>query len=350
MHALLIGRGDTGVEGAQLEGFGMYRAALQRRLGLRTSRTDLHDLEAIERLVSGSGADVAFIMVDFKIPPATLIETFRRLYEQSRRPKLIFLDYYAQTSSPYFGVLPYVDRYAKRQVLRDRSRYQQALGSGYVFTDYFSRHFDFDLGSWHFGSTIAPEHQDKLVVAWNLAVVQRYRWVLRANRWWRRRWRQRRIDVNSRLGLDARAPWEWYQEYRTRSQASVDALASRFQLSGKERVSRRRFQLELRDSKIIFSPFGWGEVCFRDFEAVIWGALLVKPSMAHLETRPDIFVDRVTYVPIEWDNSDLEAKCAHYLEHPDEAEQIVESAQRRLAEYYEGEGFVDDVARVLSGL
>src|SRR5262245_18752454 len=108
--------------------------------------------------------------------------------------------------------MPYVDRYAKRQMLRDRSLYQQDFGGGFVFTDWFTKRYNFDLGSWNFGSRPPPDQMHKLVLAWNLAVTREYRWVLRGNRLLSRRWKQRTIDLNTRLGLGHKEPWEWYQE------------------------------------------------------------------------------------------------------------------------------------------
>lgn len=354
MKALLIGRGKTGVEGAQLEGFSMYERSLKAQLDLTTERVDLpkerHSLGQIEELVKSAHADVVMVMTSFQESAEELIATFRRLYERPNRPKLIYLDYFAQTSSPYFGVLPYVDRYVKRQLLRDRSLYENDYEGGYIFTDYFKRRYNFDLGSWHFGSKLPKEHAHKLVLGWNLAVVNEYRWVLRANRAFPKNWRNRPYDVNTRISLGGRDPWEWYQEYRKMSAEAAGQLATKLVISPGSRISKREFLLELRRSKMVFSPFGWGELCFRDYEAVIWGALLVKPSMEHVETRPDIFHRGVGYVALEWDHADLEEKCRYYLAHPDEAEQIIEQAQRMMSNYYEQGGFVADVQRVLTGI
>jgi spore maturation protein CgeB len=103
-------------------------------------------------------------------------------------------------------------------------------------------------------------------------------------------------------------------------------------------------------SKVVFSPFGWGEVCFRDYEAVACGCLLVKPSMSHVATSPDIFVPDQTYVPVKWDFSDLCQKIEFYLSRPDEASRIAENAHRVLSTYYAHAGFVADVHRSLDGL
>lgn len=347
MQILLIGRGADGVEGAQLEGFEMYQRELME-LGIFTRRIDLPALFSIERALRAASDDVAFVMVGWNESPENVVSTFERL-SSIDRPKIIFLDHFAQTSTPFLDVLPYVDRYAKRQVLNDRSLYGKDFDGGYIFTDFFSRWRNFDLGSWHFGSRMTAAHDHKLTHAWNLGVLARYR------RWVNidlLRWTVRPIDVHCRLeiGRHSRAKWEWYQEYRTISRKAIEPLASKYRLSQQRQVRRLRYFLELAHSKIVFSPFGWGEVCIRDFEAVAAGALLVKPSMDHLVTSPDIYRPFETYVPIRWDLSDLVEKCTFYLEHPAEARRIADNARTALRDYFEKRGFVRDVLRVLEGV
>ncbi|MCL2758640.1 MAG: glycosyltransferase, partial [Treponema sp.] len=78
-------------------------------------------------------------------------------------------------------------------------------------------------------------------------------------------------------------------------------------------VSQKQYYSELLDSKIVLSPFGWGEVCFRDFEAILAGALLLKPDMSHLVTKPNVYIPYETYVPIKWDGSDLLEQSERFL-------------------------------------
>ena len=40
------------------------------------------------------------------------------------------------------------------------------------------------------------------------------------------------------------------------------------------------------------SPFGWGEICFRDFESIILGKLLIKPNCDHI-TLGQIFIKKI---------------------------------------------------------
>jgi hypothetical protein len=345
---LLIGRGSDGVEGAQLEPFQMYEQELASS-GIKFRRVDLPSLVTVERAISSSSEDVALIMIGWNEPKQEVLATFERLYQRDERPKLIFLDYYAQTSTPFFEVLPFVDRYAKRQVLKDRAIYQRNdLRGGYIFTDFFSRSQNFDLGDWYFGSQLPEEHASRLVHAWNLGVLARYRSMIT---WGRRvlRWNARPIDLHCRLeiGKHSRAEFQWYNAYRLQSRQAAEKLGSKFRLTPQGHVRRMRYFLELAHSKLVFSPFGWGEVCIRDFETVATGALLIKPSMDHVVTSPDIYRPYETYVPVEWDLSDLEDKCTYYLEHPAEARRIANRALEVLREYYEKGGFLRDVLRVV---
>ena len=119
-------------------------------------------------------------------------------------------------------------------------------------------------------------------------------------------------------------------------------------MPGFGRVGRRRYFTELLMSRTVLSPFGWGEVCFRDYEAVASGCLLLKPTMDHLETAPDIYKAGETYVPLRWDLADLEEKLEWIRAHPGESRQIVERAQRVLCDYFEQNQFVDMVVSVLA--
>lgn len=56
------------------------------------------------------------------------------------------------------------------------------------------------------------------------------------------------------------------------------------------------------------SPFCWGEICTRGFEAFKNGALLIKTDMSHLRTFPNYYQDGKIFVSIDWDFLDLEEK------------------------------------------
>ena len=55
----------------------------------------------------------------------------------------------------------------------------------------------------------------------------------------------------------------------------------------------------------MLSPFGWGEICYRDFESALYRNVLIKPSMEHLLTWPNIY-QPFTYFKLDWDFNNLD--------------------------------------------
>lgn len=350
MRCLILTRGNHigDPAGHQVIAFGMHRDRLAQLLDFHFVEQQVHDPADLERGLADTEPDIVIAMAYWRDPVDRLIELFRAAYERPNRPRLVFLDYYAPTCSPHFGVLPWVDCYLKRQVLRDRSLYQRDYRGGYIFTDFLVERFGYELDGWFFGSKPDPACVDRIVPAWNLGVVPRYRHMLNVSRRVGLPWRARPFAVNQRIGMSIRSgKREWYQEYRQHCLDLLAAWPGRRRVTGTTRIGYRRYLAELALSRIAVSPFGWGELCFRDYEAVCLGALLVKPSMSHLETSPDIFIENETYVPVRWDLSDLTEVCEHYLSHPDEAKRIIRAAQDVLSRYYEDDGFVENIRRML---
>jgi spore maturation protein CgeB len=62
---------------------------------------------------------------------------------------------------------------------------------------------------------------------------------------------------------------------------------------------------------------------------------------------PNIFIANETYVPVRWDYSDLEEKCAYYLGNEDERRRIASAAFEVLAGYYGRKGFLTSFTDIL---
>lgn len=103
-------------------------------------------------------------------------------------------------------------------------------------------------------------------------------------------------------------------------------------LSG--RLPKKEYEAELKQVQAVLSPFGFGEVCFRDFEAILNGAVLVKPDMSHIETWPNIYIPDVTYVPVSWDGHDVVEKVESLLQDPKKIESIRLAAWKALKDAY----------------
>lgn len=106
-----------------------------------------------------------------------------------------------------------------------------------------------------------------------------------------------------------------------------------FILGGK--IKKSTYLKELSFSKIGLSPNGHGEICYRDFEIFIRGALLFKTDMSHLKTWPDFYLPNETYIPIAPDYSDLLDKLKILRIETGERVRIASKGQSIYKYYYE---------------
>lgn len=61
------------------------------------------------------------------------------------------------------------------------------------------------------------------------------------------------------------------------------------------------YRRSLLASRAVLSPFGWGEACYRDYEAWILGCVLIKPECDYVLGWPDVYRANETYLPCRFD-------------------------------------------------
>lgn len=286
--------------------------------------------------------------------------------------RVVWFDTTDGTGSTQFEVLPFVDAYGKTQLLRDRALYEKNFMGGRVFSDFYHRRFGVSDADGYAPAPLRPEHAHKLFVSWNSglgagwarepqpagAYHKLYRFLFR-----------RAPGIVSWLPMPLRpgtvdfADPSTHREFPVsgRVQVQYDRATVRFQREKvKERLSARRFPVErvgkgqylreLRRSRVAVSPFGWGEICWRDWEIIMAGAALLKPHMDHLETWPDLFAPDKTYAPFRWDLSDFDARLDSLLADPASAGALAASAQAAYRRSIGQDGRREFVERVVSVL
>ena len=80
-----------------------------------------------------------------------------------------------------------------------------------------------------------------------------------------------------------------------------------------EKMPFQQYVQNLWNSKISLSPFGMGELCFRDLESMMFGTIILKPSHKKVDTMPNIMIDNETFISCKYDWSDLEEKIDYIL-------------------------------------
>ena len=288
------------------------------------------------------------MMRQFIKPDVVDMELMKRL--RAKYDRIAFFHDDAGGGIPRLEILPEVDLFYTKAIFKDRSIYGRQLYGKELYSDYYHEKYGVVDGDTKTRAvTENPAELAKLRLSWNIGLGNYPRVQFRqrsgvvlsrliAPRAARLLYIRERFDpdraiarnqgtfpVHARMGLISR-PSISYQRKLILEKIGNDP---RF-LTGM--VSQKQFNRETANSKIVVSPFGWGELCLRDFETVRSGALLMKPDMGHLETWPDVFIPGETYVPFSWDAEDLVEKAAFYLENEAARRRIIRNAAQKYAE------------------
>ncbi len=297
--------------------------------------------DSAEYCLTSDRNDVLVMMRQFIKPDRVDIELMKRLRDKYR--VIAFFHDDAGGGIPRLEVLPYVDLFYSKALFRDRTLYGKELYGKEIYSDYYhDRYGIVDPDARSYAVETRPDQLAKLRLSWNIGVgdyprdQNRQRAGVLAARtfglqtaalFYRRAPDLKKTAAKNkgiypahcRIGLISR-PSISYQRSLVLAAVSGDPAF----LVGP--VSQRQFNREIGQSRITVSPFGWGELCLRDFEAVMNGSLLMKPDMAHLETWPDVFIPGETYVPFDWDATNLRDKAHECLDSPGKIARITQNA------------------------
>lgn len=267
-------------------------------------------------------------------------EIFRFL-ETGRKhdQQIIWFDSTDSTWCTQFEVLPYVDKFLKGQIYKDKTKYLTPYKTGRIFTDFFDNLYDTDEAKVDYPPP-EKEYLDKIDISWNTCF-ENYtesRFALK-NRIRRKLGeffldsfrepldieftafdKKREIDISCRVGLSHSRP-----SVVAHRRKIIELLAEKGVDCGK--VPLPEYFNELRNAKIGIGPFGVGEITLRDFEIIICGALLLKPDLSHMVTWPELFIPDRTCITHQWDLSDFNSKLEMLLSKPDLCREIAANAQ-----------------------
>lgn len=324
----------------QLFPFFYYRRTLARRWGISIAELPLaRFLEKPPR--PDPRIDAVAFQTWFDLSEEEMQELVTRIRETYPQARLAYLDWFGPTDLRYAAALdPHIHVYLKKQVLRDRGQYGHPTQGDTNLTDYYGRRFS--LAQPEVCHTIPHAFFDKVLLGSNFCfspyMLAKFSGVFPDG--------ERPIDLHARFETKGA---EWYSRMRQEARKSMDRLTG-LKIVSHGLVSRDVYFRELYQSKICFSPFGYGEVCWRDYEAAFSGALLVKPDMSHLVSRPDIFRAYETYVPVRWDLTDFEETVQYYLADSAERTRIARNAFETVSAYIRDNTFLEESSPFFSAL
>ena len=225
--------------------------------------------------------------------------------------KTIYFDTTDSTGMIQHEIFDYVDEYWKFQLLKNISDYQKKFYGGRIFTDYYKNNFNIIDKEEIFSKYVDTKNLDKIKLAWNFGLSDhsfknKYFFYLRKfflNDYLlslkKKKIEEKKINFFTYFNCDYSRETISFQRNKIKSLMGDLFLG---------KTNYYRYHKILGESKTVISPFGWGEMAYRDFEAFYNGCLLLKPNLDHLITWPNFFTKDETYIDFAWDFSDLKDK------------------------------------------
>jgi hypothetical protein len=316
-----------------------------------------------------SGRTVDALVWSREFPFATRAEFCS--FASAKVPRLFWFDSRASAGNCQFDVLPHVEKYLKRLMYKDRRLYLQKFYYGRMFSDFY--HHEYRLAEesdWEKSHAAATSRTtpynpnetaatlrelDKMCVAWSCgaefhwplftnAAIPRYFGSAVASRLIRSCWpRPAIVDPYQPRSIDASALFD-SSRYSVKSvgyqrELALEAtrhISNRVVRAG--RVPRAAFYRTLSDSKITVSAFGWGETCYREYEATYCGSAILMADMSSVSAFPDFYIEDRYYVPYKWDFSDFEEKVEALLSDDERRRGMAADAQKMLLTQWMPEG------------
>lgn len=257
-----------------------------------------------------------FILVDSKYHRNDWENNESKIYEDFTKMKkfsnkLIYFDTTDSTGMIQNEIFDYVDEYWKFQILKNKTDYQKKFYGGRIFSDYYYNKYNIKDKEEIFSKRVNEVNLNKIKLAWNFGLADyslgnKYLFYLRKyflNEYLyffkKKEIKKKKNDFFTYFN------YEYSRDTISFQRKKIKSLIGGL-FSGK--VNYYKYHKLLENSKIVISPFGWGELAYRDFEAFYNNCLLLKPNMDHLLTWPNFFMRNETYLDFSWDLSDLTDK------------------------------------------
>ncbi len=329
---------DNRISVSQVYPFAYYSNQIRDAFDLEFRFTSLSNF--LQSQGSGvEGAEVVLLQTWYDVGLDLLEQTFEQIRALHPNARVYFLDSFAPTHLHLARWLhPHVNGYIKKHLLKDRGRYAHPTVGDTNLEEYYGDLYGIEREAvdWQVPTGFA----DNVIIGPGFFTAPHF---LRAFLNPIEGPQDRPIDLHARFATSG-SPW--YAAMRGHAQHVVDSLTSLKVATGAG-LPPAQYWRELRSSKACFSPFGYGEVCWRDIEAMLTGTVLLKPDMGHLDVEPAVFIPGETYIPVRWDFADLPEKAALVANDAALREHITRTAYQNIQNYLRGAGFVTQMQSVL---
>ena len=245
-------------------------------------------------------------------------KTINEIYNLKKNgAKIIYADVSDSAGVVHMRMLDVIDLYIKNQLYIDKKNYLKPLYGYRLYSHYFHNKLNIIDENPAFSEVVVDKKLlDKIHLGWNsgLGHYGKYgylcqnlfknvglKWFLPYPKIYNRNTKNRFYDTQTRFNT----------KYSRETVSCMRKLIlEKLNVSYDDGNKLNRFQYfkELQNTKVIVSPFGLGEITLKDFETFLTGGLLLKPTMDHMVTWPNLYKDNINVIFYNWDLSNLEEK------------------------------------------
>lgn len=252
----------------------------------------------------------------------------------------------AEVRYPQF--VRYFKLWFKKQLYRDLNNYLKPFYGGTVYSDFYINEYDLNKNNIYCSKVMDCNDLVKLDLFWNILIgpypIKRFKQSLlrkgisifganylallgpRILKMEDRSFPKRLFCHGRFSGPGIYTESIGYQRYLLLKEIQNDESI----LTGY--ITQKEYNRELAQCQVVLSPFGWGEICHRDAEAIHNKGLLLKPNMDHIRTIPNIYESDKMYISINWDLSNLQEVFKSLKVNSEQIEKLSNEAYQFLKE------------------
>lgn len=252
------------------------------------------------------------------------LEYIQEIYKKNKN--LYWFDMRDSAGTTQFEVLPFVKKYVKKQLYKDKKVYFNKIKGGRLYTDYYIKKYNIKDFKDYNQELLNPKYLKKLTLGWNLGVAfffdyieftkidyylelfkfkylnkMKYKMKLPFYENWNED--KTKYDYFSLMNTEFFRESVGYQ--RIKLKKILENLKNKNGII-KGRFDKKKYYETLRNSKVSIGAFGWGEVCYREFEAIICGTAFMTADMSKIDTWPNIYHEGHTYLSYDFEFENLE--------------------------------------------
>lgn len=272
--------------------------------------------------------DGDIVIVDSKFHRNDWIENKDKIFNdfinlRKKFKKIVYCDTADSSGWIQSEVFKFVDKYWKLQILKDKKKYLKKMYDRRIYTDFYYKKYSIKDNEVDFSEeNLRNDDLKKIEVFWNSSMADYstlshyykkiYKY-LKLNYLISFKYQNPYSNILKSNDVFAKFNSENYRETIKFHRKSILKKIEKYYTISNKKINRIKFLTQLSKSKITLSPFGWGEIAYRDYETFLNKSILLKPNMDHINTWPDLYKDNQTYVSFDWQLDELNDKIEYIL-------------------------------------